>query len=110
MSATASSCRIHGMNTTRSDQTSQPRGIAGRMRAAIAYAGRDIARPRYHANDSSRDQLDIVPFVLDITNARERGTTLDQEGFCLVAHRSGVADFGDREVVATLYRREVIDL
>jgi len=30
------------------------------VRAAIAYVGRDIARPRYHANDSSRDLLDVV--------------------------------------------------
>jgi hypothetical protein len=80
------------------------------VRAAIAYAGRDIARPRYHANDSSRDLLDIVPVVMDIADARGRGATLDQEGFRLVSHRSEVADFGDREAVNTVYRREVIDL
>ncbi len=28
-------------------------------RAMIAYAGRSLARPRYHANDHSRDVLDI---------------------------------------------------
>ncbi len=80
------------------------------VRAAIAYAGRDIARPRYHANDSSRDLLRIVPVVLDIADARGSGTTLDQEGFRLVSHRSEVADFGDHEAVNAVYRREIVDL
>jgi hypothetical protein len=31
------------------------------VRAAIAYAGRGIARPRYRANDTSGDRLHIVP-------------------------------------------------
>jgi len=80
------------------------------VRAAIAYAGRDIERPRYHANDSSRDLLTIAPVVLGIADARERGTTLDQEGFRLVPHRSAVADFDDREAVSTVHRREIVDL
>jgi hypothetical protein len=80
------------------------------VRAAIAYAGRDIARPRYHANDTSRDLLDIVPVVMEIADARDSGTSLDQEGFRVVAHRSAVADFGDREAVNTVHRREIVDL
>ena len=80
------------------------------VRAAIAYAGRGIARPRYHANDTSRDLLNIVPVVSDIADARGRGTALDQEGFCLVAHRSAVSDFGDREAVNAVHRREIVDL
>ena len=80
------------------------------VRAAIAYVGRDIARPRYHANDSSRDLLDVAPVVMDIADARGAGTTLDQEGFRLVSHRSAVADFGDREAVSAVHRREIVDL
>lgn len=80
------------------------------VRAAIAYAGRDIERPRYHANDSSRDLLTIAPVISNISDARGRGTTLDQEGFSLVAHRSAVTDFGDRDAVSTVHRREIIDL
>ena len=80
------------------------------VRAAIAYVGRDIARPRYHANDSSRDLLKIVPVDMDIADARGRGTTLDQQGFRLVAHRSSVADFGDREAVSAVHRQEIVDL
>jgi len=80
------------------------------VRAAIAYAGRNIVRPRYHANDTSRDLLEIAPVVMDIADGRGSGTTLDQEGFCLASHRSAVADFGDREAVNAVHRREIIDL
>ena len=78
--------------------------------APIAYAGRAIARPRYHANDSSRDQLEIVPVYMPISNARGRAASLDDSGFTLVAHRSGVADFGDRSLVERSYRSEVLEL
>ena len=80
------------------------------VRAAIAYAGRGIARPRYHANDSSGDLLDIVRIDMDIADARARGATLDDAGFTLVAHRSAVTEFGDREAVNAVYRQEIVDL
>lgn len=57
------------------------------VRAAIAYAGRGVGRPRYHANDSSRNVIDIVPVDMNITDARGLGTTLDDAGFALIAHR-----------------------
>ena len=34
-------------------------------RALIAYAGRGVARPRYYANDHSRDVLDIAPVAME---------------------------------------------
>jgi hypothetical protein len=80
------------------------------VRAAIAYAGRGIARPRYHANDSSGDLLDIAPIDMDIADARARSATLDDAGFTLAAHRSAVTDFGDREAVNAVHRREIVDL
>jgi hypothetical protein len=43
------------------------------VRAAIAYAGRGIARPRYHANDSRRDLIDIAPIDMEIADGRTRG-------------------------------------
>jgi hypothetical protein len=79
-------------------------------RARIAYAGRGIARPRYYANDHSRDVLDIEPKEMDITDARGAGTTLDGAGFVLIAHRSAVADFADRAAVGAVYREEIIEL
>jgi hypothetical protein len=83
---------------------------AHRTRAAIAYAGRAIARPRYHANDCSRDRLEIVPVDMDIVDARGLDATLDQAGFTLIAHSSAVADFADRGAVAAIYRQEIIAL
>jgi hypothetical protein len=78
--------------------------------AAIAYAGRGIPRPRYHANDSSRDLLEIVPVGMEIVDARGLGTTLDGNGFTLCEHRSSVADFTDRNAVEAIHRREIVEL
>lgn len=80
------------------------------VRAPIAYAGRAIQRPRYHANDASRDQLEIVAVDMDIADARRLGVKLEETGFELVGHRSALADFGDRDAVDAVYRPEVIDL
>src|SRR3984893_6831283 len=85
-------------------------GVGMNVRAAIAYAGRGIARPRYHANDSKRDLLEVVSIDMDIADARARGATLDDAGFTLVAHRSAVTEFGDREAVNAVYRQEIMDL
>jgi hypothetical protein len=80
------------------------------LRAAIAYAGRGVTRPRYHANDVSRDVLDIVPVAMDIADARGGDTTLDGAGFALAVHRSIVGDFTDRAAVDAVYRQEIVDL
>ena len=78
--------------------------------AAIAYAGRSVERPRYYANDHSRDVLEIAPVPMTIIDARDRGATLDREGFALVAHRSAVADFDDRAAVEAIHRAEIVAL
>jgi hypothetical protein len=78
--------------------------------AAIAYAGRGIARPRYHANDSSGDLLEIARIDMDIADGRARDAALDDAGFTLIAHHSAVTDFGDLEAVSAVYRREIVDL
>jgi len=78
--------------------------------ATIAYAGRGVARPRYHSNDSSGDLLPIEQVQMDIRDARGLEMTLDGAGFTLCAHRSAVADFADRAAVDTTYRPEVVGL
>lgn len=78
--------------------------------AAIAYVGRAVSRPRYHANDHSRDLLDIAPVTMPIADARDQAMTLDEAGFMLVAHRSMVTEFSDRAAVDSTYRAEVVDL
>ena len=79
-------------------------------RALIAYAGRGIARPRYYANDHSRDELDIVTVEMSIADARGCGMMLDDAGFTLVAHRSAVTHFDDRAIVDAVYRPEIVEL
>jgi hypothetical protein len=78
--------------------------------AAIAYAGRGVARPRYHSNDTSGDVLDIQPVQMDIIDARGRDMTLDGCGFRLCSHRSAVGDFTDRPAVDAIYRNEIVEL
>jgi hypothetical protein len=80
------------------------------MLAAIAYAGRGVARPRYHSNDTSGDVLDIEPLQMDIRDARGQQMTLDGAGFTLCKHSSAVADFTDRAAVDAIHRREVVEL
>jgi len=72
--------------------------------------GRGVARPRYYANDHGRDLLDMAPREMEITDARAKPTRLDEAGFTLVAHRSGVADFTDRAALQGLHRAEIIAL
>jgi len=79
-------------------------------RALIAYAGRSLPRPRYYANDHSRDVLDISLIEMDVRDARARAPTLVVAGFTLIAHRSAVADFGDRPALEAIYRPEIVAL
>ena len=80
------------------------------LRASIAYAGRSVARPRYHANDTTRDQLDIAPVTMSITDARPHRPALEDTGFTLVGHKSTVADFTDAAAVNAVHRAEIVAL
>lgn len=80
------------------------------VRASIAYSGRGTVRPRYYANDHSRDTVEIVSVEMHIEDARGRGMSLDEAGFTLVAHRSAVADFTDGAAVNATHRDEIIGL
>lgn len=67
------------------------------IEAAVPYAGPMTVRPRFHANDHSRDVLAIEPLVTRVVNARtlDPAPGLEREGFELVQHRSAIADFRD---------------
>jgi hypothetical protein len=66
-------------------------------------------RPRYHANDSTRDVLEIEPRRVQIANARVRlhRAELEIEGFELRPHRSAVLDFTDSQAIEARYAGEV---
>ena len=66
-------------------------------------------RPRFHANDTTRDVLNVVPRVVPIEDARFRtvAPALDTEGYCLVPHNSVVRDFRDGAEIERVHVEEI---
>jgi hypothetical protein len=85
---------------------------ASRVTAKLGFSEPMNQRPRFHANDISRDVLNVVPHTVEIEDARRRTTapSLDVEGFCLRAHASRVRDFRDRDEIARLHVEEIRQL
>jgi hypothetical protein len=73
----------------------------------IAYSGKDIARPRYYANQHHLDLLDMAPREMPMEAARGIETDLDREGFVLIQHHSAVRDWMDRSQVDEIHRPEI---
>jgi hypothetical protein len=63
------------------------------VEAVINYLGPMAERPRYHAQDHSRDNLFLDPRRVRIEDLRNQTTSLLREGFVLVPHASEVDDF-----------------
>ncbi len=76
----------------------------------INYAACTPARPRYYANDHSRDTVIVEQHVMAAHDARASATGLDDAGFMLVDHKSAVADFADRETAARIHCPEIAEL
>jgi hypothetical protein len=78
---------------------------------SLNYSGERIARPRFHANDTSRDQLDLVLHDMAIIDGRtlDQYPTLAAEGFALVTAPSAVTDYRDPEQ-GEVYKSEIRDL
>ncbi len=84
------------------------RSVEGRINYTAAMTG----RPRYYANDHSRDVLRLDPQVVrieDVRTAPER-PSLHREGFVLVTHASAVRDFRDPEEVRAVHLPEIEQL
>ncbi|MBB4612104.1 CmcJ/NvfI family oxidoreductase [Novosphingobium taihuense] len=80
------------------------------MDALIAYSGRKFTRPRYYANAHERDEVEISLVAMAMTDARGLGASIDREGFEIIAHKSAVTDFADRDQVARIHMREIEEL
>lgn len=67
------------------------------------------SRPKFHANDVSRDVLNLVPRAVPIEDARRWpvAPSLDREGFCLVDHASAVGNFRDRHEIERVHVEEI---
>jgi hypothetical protein len=78
----------------------------------VNYIGEMEQRPRYYANDHSRDILELDPRRIAIEDARLRieAPSLAREGFELVVHTSDIEDFKDAAKVAELHPREIEQL
>lgn len=76
------------------------------------YTAEMAVRPRYHANDSTRDVLELDPRRVRIEDARSRDAAprLDREGIAIVPHSSGVRDFRDAAEVAARHPAEIEQL
>ena len=84
--------------------------IAARsVQTRVNYIGAMSARPRYHANDHSRDVLELEAHAIQVTDARglRPAPSLAREGFVLVEHESAVEDFRDRDQVAERHPAEI---
>jgi hypothetical protein len=75
---------------------------------SLNYIAPMSERPRYHADDRSRDVLALDPRPVEIEDARSRpqAPALEQEGFALIAHESAVTDFDNNDEINRLYRLE----
>jgi len=78
----------------------------------VNYIGEMAQRPRYYANDHSRDLLNLDPRKIAIEDARKRieAPSLAHEGFELVDHTSEIRDFKDAAEVARLHPKEIEQL
>jgi hypothetical protein len=85
---------------------------ARRVRGSMNFIGPMQERPRYHANDTSLDVLNLEPHSVEIEDARARSTppSLAREGFAIYPHRSTVQDFRDAAEVDRVYGPEICDL
>lgn len=74
----------------------------------INYIGEMNVRPRYYANDHSRDNLILDPRRVRIEDARasDDPPQLTREGYVLLPHETAVQNFRDPEDVQRVYPAE----
>ncbi len=74
------------------------------VKGEMNFIGPMEERPRYHANDSSRDVLNLEPHTVDIEDKRNCSIppSLEVEGFAIYPHRSSVRNFRDLDEVARI--------
>jgi len=96
------------MPTNQQRCASTARTVAG----VVNYIAEMHERPRYYANDHSRDVLTLDPRTVSIEDmrARNEAPSLSREGFELFFHPSSVADFKDPAEVQAVHPREIEDL
>ncbi len=87
-------------------------GNVRKVSARLGFTGPMDCKPKYHANDTSLDVLNIVQEQVPIEDIRswDAAPSLDVEGFHLYPHKSVVTDFTRVEEVERLHGEEIRDL
>ena len=78
------------------------------VQSRLNYIGPMTDRPRFYAEDCSRNVLMLDPRTIEVEDARLRAQphSLAQEGFALLPHKSTVSDFRNPEEINRVYRLE----
>lgn len=92
-----------------SDINTQERTRARMVEGLINYIAPMSERPRFYANDHSRDVLSLEPHTVQIEDVRgaAEAPSLRREGFQLFPHASAVSDFLDADEVASTHPAEI---
>jgi hypothetical protein len=79
------------------------------VQTRLNYIAPTTERPRYYANDSSRNAISQDRRTIQIEDARLRAQppSLAQEGFALFPHKSAVAEFRDPVQLTRIYSPEI---
>ena len=79
------------------------------VEAPVNYLGPMQARPKFHAQDHKRDNLNFDTHVMPIADARTWATppSLDREGIQLIHAPTRVTDHRDPEQLRAVYLKEV---
>jgi hypothetical protein len=82
------------------------------VQGRVNYIGDMAERPRYFANDNSRDLLTLDARTIQVEDARARSEppSLLREGFTLVPHKSAIADFRNTQDVQARHPAEIVRL
>ncbi len=81
-----------------------------RESVAINYVARHPERPRYYANDHSKDTVVVETHAMPVFDGRAAGPGLDDAGFMLVRHAASNLDFSDRKAAMAAHAPEIEDL
>jgi hypothetical protein len=83
-----------------------------RVTARLGFSEPMQVRPKFHANDITRDVLNVIPRAVIIEDARHctPSPSLDVEGFCLRDHVSQVQDFRDPQEITRVHVEEIRQL
>jgi hypothetical protein len=74
--------------------------------AVIAYAARTGERPRYYANDHSKDRVPLDLQMMTLSDGRADPPSLDREGFELVPHPIDAMSADDQAAIIALVKAQ----